>query len=1112
MSKRIFALLPILLAAATFADVQLVFDSPERTIFRVEIDEYPSQPNGFGPRNIDGISLCGRMFRVAVPKSSRIDVSLRNIEWGEWSGEPVISTEWRNLSVGSSVEYIRTATIRGVEIAGIDYIPDRYDPNNGLRRMVSAEIVVEHRGFGNASQPERLYHPTFARLFRAILVNPEAALPTKAAFAVEEWDTSDGAELLVITYPPFEDELQPWIDWKILMGMPTIVVSTSVTGMLKTEIKNYIQTAYDTWDIPPAFVLFVGDPDDDQVPTWGEWEDPCIGDNEFGCVDGTDQYPDVLPGRFACDTEAQVQLFCEKHLNYEMRPDTTDDWTLRSVGVVREEDCPFDPHGSTDSSYIASVNYMLDRCDSAGFVSTEIFTKCSGDHAIDAQTYIETGCNFISYRGQGMRDWWDPFEGLQQLYAGGRCPVIVSITCGMGDFRSSDGRPCETSTRYGSIAFPSGSVAYMGQAALSSNSLERSSLAKHIFEGFFSEKLNELAAAHTYGKIEMLAEFGVTSSADYEYTTATLVGSPEMATWTAPFKILDLTYMPGVPVGTADFEFEIFSSGSPVEGARVTIHTGESFSYSITDSTGRATLSFFIEPLDTPVLVVTGHNFHPFIDTLTIVASGAAILPAPSIFTEIVGNGDSLLNPGETVRIAPMIFNIGTDSVDGLSGLFRYPAGITPIDSISAFPSLGTWDTVAGDDLEFVISPDFPATEDLPLKLYVAGHPDGPWELDLIPSVGVHRFKTSLIEVTIFDEPIFGGDDDGRLDPGETAELEIRFANLTLATASNIEATLESSSDIFVIQEDAEYFDLEAGDTVAFSPRFTISSAPFAIGDYTLDLIMTGDCGTYTYLDTLEVLLSISGTPSFTDPWLLPVGEILVDDSLGDGDGVIEPCEAISIFVDITNAGTAHAPNVKAFTAMTPFVFPIDSGGFGDIVVGDTIANTTAIVCSTASYTPSDTTLFVPIRVVSGGYSTTVVARIVIGDGSAIGEVSSPLLKPDEISISAYPNPFNSAVNISVGAIPYGLLGSHELPLQIEIFDISGRRVAEIPGGGTVGETLVASSYDEKREGISPSPTIYEYVWMPDENIGSGVYLVRAKICGNKGLQPLVAKLVVYLK
>lgn len=80
MQKRLIALLSILIIPATFAGVSLLSDSHERTVFRIDLEDYPAKPEGFGPRNIDGISLCDRMFRVAVPRSSRIEVSLRNIE------------------------------------------------------------------------------------------------------------------------------------------------------------------------------------------------------------------------------------------------------------------------------------------------------------------------------------------------------------------------------------------------------------------------------------------------------------------------------------------------------------------------------------------------------------------------------------------------------------------------------------------------------------------------------------------------------------------------------------------------------------------------------------------------------------------------------------------------------------------------------------------------------------------------------------------------------------------------------------------------------------------------------------------------------------------------
>ncbi|MCD6501531.1 hypothetical protein J7L01_02935, partial [bacterium] len=877
-------------------------------------------------------------------------------------------------------------------------------------------------------------------------------------------------------------------------------------GTLKEDIKDYIQTAYETWDIPPAFVLLVGDADDDQIPAW-EWGDPCIGDNEYGCVDGTDYYPDVLPGRFACDAESQVMTFVAKHLNYEMHPDTTDDWMLRSVGLVREEDCPFDPHGPDDSSYVAAVTYMLDQCDSVGYASAELFTKCSGDVAATVRPYIEAGCNFISFRGQGVSDWWSPFGGLQQLPTGDKCPITVSITCGMGDFHSGDGRPCETSTRAGTASSPRGSVAYIGQAAISSNTIERSSLSKHIFEGFFPAKLNALAAAHTYGKLEMLAElYPVWSGAEYEYKTSTLVGSPEMAAWTDSIRSPELDYIPNVPIGAVDFEVAVSTGGLPKEGARIVVHTDSTFSYAMTDSSGHATVSLFVEPGAEPILVVTGSNIYPFCDTLGIIASGAAIFSAPSTFEEVVGNGDGLPNPGETVRIIPRIFNIGIDSVDGLIGNLHCPSGITMIDSISNFPAMGTWDSASGDAIEFSISPDYPATESLGIELVVSGHPDGPWELGFLPVCGVYRFRAIYDDMTIYDEPLLGGDDDGVLDPSETAELELRLVNPTLATALSIEATLEGSSDIFVIQKDAEYFDWASGDTVILAPRFTVSTAPSAMtSDDTLMLFMAANCGTYEYSDTFEIPIHISGTPSFTSPWLLPVGEILVDDSLGDGDGIIEPREPIEIFVDVTNFGASSASDVRAAVVMSPFFFPIDSGTFGDIDVFDTVRNVTAIVCSTASYTPSDTTLFVPIRLVSGEYTTTIVGRIDVGEGSAIGEVASPL-KPDEISISAYPNPFNSAVSISVGA-------SHASPVTIEIYDIAGRMVAELSPRNCIRNSapLIKGVFTDNdsplNKGGCPEGTGGILTWQPEKSLGSGVYLVRARFGDCE-----ISRRVVYLK
>jgi len=83
---------------------------------------------------------------------------------------------------------------------------------------------------------------------------------------------------------------------------------------------------------------------------------------------------------------------------------------------------------------------------------------------------------------------------------------------------------------------------------------------------------------------------------------------------------------------------------------------------------------------------------------------------------------------------------------------------------------------------------------------------------------------------------------------------------------------------------------------------------------------------------------------------------------------------------------------------------------------------------------------------------------------------------PDNLDINVFPNPFNSAVVISVETL-------HATSLHIEIFDINGRLI--------------------KRLGITNS----EFIWRPEENIPSGIYHIRVR-ADNREL----GKKVVYLK
>ena len=123
--------------------------------------------------------------------------------------------------------------------------------------------------------------------------------------------------------------------------------------------------------------------------------------------------------------------------------------------------------------------------------------------------------------------------------------------------------------------------------------------------------------------------------------------------------------------------------------------------------------------------------------------------------------------------------------------------------------------------------------------------------------------------------------------------------------------------------------------------------------------------------------------------------------------------------------------------------------------------------------------------------SAPVIRTIIIGD-DGIEETA----RPHDFTLSAYPNPFNSAVTISVGE---GLR-----PSRVEIFDINGRMVEEIIPPSppfTRGE-------EEGKSPLSEGGVLGGLVWQPDEATTSGIYLVRAKI----GDGQTATKRIVYLK
>jgi len=114
-------------------------------------------------------------------------------------------------------------------------------------------------------------------------------------------------------------------------------------------------------------------------------------------------------------------------------------------------------------------------------------------------------------------------------------------------------------------------------------------------------------------------------------------------------------------------------------------------------------------------------------------------------------------------------------------------------------------------------------------------------------------------------------------------------------------------------------------------------------------------------------------------------------------------------------------------------------------------------------------------------------------------------------SLSAYPNPFNSSVTISIDA-PVGAI--HVLPLQIEIFDIAGRHIKTLRPSATSGTGPSGLEKGGMEVPLLKGDLGGSFTWTPNESIASGIYLVRARFDTRSlsGAETSTIKRIVYLK
>jgi hypothetical protein len=218
------------------------------------------------------------------------------------------------------------------------------------------------------------------------------------------------------------------------------------------------------------------------------------------------------------------------------------------------------------------------------------------------------------------------------------------------------------------------------------------------------------------------------------------------------------------------------------------------------------------------------------------------------------------------------------------------------------------------------------------------------------------------------------GNGDGRLTPGESAELAVELKNYGNGDVLDVTATLEAiSADVTVTNTPASYGDISGGGRATSDDTFSISVPPTRANGETVYLrLVAAD----SHQNRWESVLALEVATPVLACELLGVEE----GAAGDGDGLPEPGETATLFVRVENQGLATAKGVVAsLTSDDAFIDVTESTrDLGTLLPGASRNEALGITIASACPTPRFPTISTVISA-AGGYGYTGVLDLTVG-------------------------------------------------------------------------------------------------------------------------------------
>lgn len=587
---------------------------------------------------------------------------------------------------------------------------------------------------------------------------------------------TETGKMLVICPSGWQSIIQPLVDWKIRKGIEVEVVDVLTAGGSAVAIQAFIAGKFNSTGI--AYVLLVGDAP--QLPCLYAQGGPS--DPSMGYVLGSDSYPEVMVGRLSAETDPELQTQVDRILNYEMNPNPTGTWYNQGV-VIGSNQGPGDD-GEMDWEHALNM-----RNDLMGFTYGTVSELYDGTHPgtsdaagdptnIDLFNLFQSGIGVMTYTGHGSSTSCGTTglsnNDVANMTNENMLPFIWAVACVNGQFDMTSG-PCfaEKFMRAQHNGQPTGAIGtFMSSINQSWNPPmdAQDEMVDVLAQSYTNNMKFTFGGLSVAGCMHMNDQYGVAGN---EMTdTWHVFGDPTLNVRTATPQVMTVSHAGSMPIGLTTLTVNCTFNGGLVALSM----NGQVLATGLANG-GLATLTFpAVSVPDTIFVTVTGFNQIPYLgQVLLIPASGPYVIYQSNTIHDNTGNNDGLADFAETIDMDLDVQNVGIADANNVTATLTTVDPYITINNASAAVGnvLSGGSIAVANAFQYTVANNVPDQHIVPFVVVLSDGLGNSWSSSFSQLINAPALAGGVL--TIDDAQ--GGDGDGMLEAGESANVVIRCLN-----------------------------------------------------------------------------------------------------------------------------------------------------------------------------------------------------------------------------------------------------------------------------------------------------------------------------------------------